>query len=162
MPRGRLLTCAVTQSAPSPGRDSIQGAIQSRTTTDDGNEASAVLVEYLPVVLLFVVATTFVVVSVGVSSKLGPKNPNPAKIAAYESGIIPEPETSVAGQRFPVKFYLVAMLFIIFDVEAVFLYPWATVVAELSWYGLAVMGVFLLLLLESFYYVVRKGGLEWG
>lgn len=119
------------------------------------------LVEYLPVVLLFAIATIFVVASVGVSSKLGPKNPNPAKEAAYESGIIPEPETAIAGQRFPVKFYLVAMLFIIFDVEAVFLYPWATVLGELGWYGLAVMGVFLALLLESYFYVVRKGGLDW-
>ena len=121
----------------------------------------AVLVEYLPIVLLFVVATLFVVLSVAVSSKLGPHNPNPAKEAAYESGIIPEPETAIAGQRFPVKFYLVAMLFIIFDVEAVFLYPWATVLGEMGWYGLAVMGVFLALLLESYFYVVRKGGLEW-
>ncbi len=119
------------------------------------------LVEYLPIVLLFVVATLFVVLSVAASSKLGPKNPSPAKEAAYESGIIPEPETAIAGQRFPVKFYLVAMLFIIFDVEAVFLYPWATVLTDLSWYGLAVMGVFLALLLESYFYVVRKGGLEW-
>ncbi|CAN5695784.1 NADH-quinone oxidoreductase subunit A [soil metagenome] len=119
------------------------------------------LVEYLPIVLLFVVATLFVVISVAVSSKLGPHNPNPTKMAAYESGIIPEPETNVGGQRFPVRFYLVAMLFIIFDVEAVFLYPWATVLADLSWYGMAVMGVFLALLLESYFYVVRKGGLEW-
>jgi NADH-quinone oxidoreductase subunit A len=120
-----------------------------------------VLVEYLPIALLFAVATAFVVLSVAVSSKLGPSNPNPAKRAAYESGIIPEPETAVAGSRFPVRFYLVAMLFIIFDVEAVFLYPWATVLGELSWYGLAVMGVFLALLLESYFYVVRKGGLDW-
>ncbi|WP_370327333.1 NADH-quinone oxidoreductase subunit A [Euzebya sp.] len=119
------------------------------------------LVEYLPIALLFAVATVFVVASVLVSAKLGPKNPNPTKSAAYESGILPDPETAVAGQRFPVKFYLVAMLFIIFDVEAVFVYPWATVLGELSWYGLAVMGVFLALLLESFFYVVRKGGLEW-
>lgn len=119
------------------------------------------LVEYLPIVLLFVVATLFVVLSVAVSAKLGPSNPNPAKTAPYESGIIPEPETDIAGQRFPVRFYLVAMLFIIFDVEAVFFYPWATVLDELSWYGLATMGVFIILLMESYYYVVRKGGLEW-
>jgi NADH-quinone oxidoreductase subunit A len=123
--------------------------------------SAEVLVEYVPIVLLFAVAFLFVVISVGVSSKLGPSNPNPAKVAPYESGIIPDPETNVAGQRFPVKFYLVAMLFIIFDVEAVFLYPWATVLVDLSWYGLAIMGVFLLLLLESYFYVVRKGGLEW-
>ncbi len=117
--------------------------------------------EYLPVLLLFVLAFGFVIVSVIVSARLGPRRRNPAKEAPYESGIIPEPETSVAGHRFPVKFYLVAMLFIIFDIEVVFLYPWATVLGDLQWYGLAVMGVFLALLLESYYYILRKGGLEW-
>lgn len=119
------------------------------------------LVEYLPIVLLFAVASLFVVLSVFVSARLGPSNPSPAKSAPYESGIIPEPESDLSGQRFSVKFYLIAMLFIIFDVEAVFVYPWATVLGELSWYGLAVMGVFLALLLESYFYVVKKGGLEW-
>ena len=119
------------------------------------------LVEYLPVALLFALALLFVGLSLLVSSKLGPSKPNPVKLAPYESGIIPEPETAVAGQRLPVKFYLVAMLFIIFDVEAAFLYPWATVLVDLSWYGLAVMGVFIALLLESYYYILAKGGLEW-
>jgi NADH-quinone oxidoreductase subunit A len=117
--------------------------------------------EYLPVALLALLALLFVGVSIIVSSKLGPSRPSPAKVAAYESGIIPEPDTAVAGVRFPVKFYLVAMLFIIFDVEAVFLYPWATVLRDLSWYGLGVMAVFIGLLFESYYYVLAKGGLEW-
>ncbi len=69
------------------------------------------------------IALLFVGLSMLVSSSSGRSSPNPAKVAAYESGIIPEPDTDVAGARFPVKFYLVAMLFIIFDVEAVFLYP---------------------------------------
>jgi NADH-quinone oxidoreductase subunit A len=120
-----------------------------------------VLAQYLPVVVLFVLAAGFVGVSLLVSSKLGPAHPNPVKRVAYESGIIPLPETDVRRSRFPVKFYLVAMLFIIFDVETVFLYPWATVLRELSWYGLAVMGVFIALLFESYYYILRKGGLEW-
>jgi NADH-quinone oxidoreductase subunit A len=120
-----------------------------------------VLAEYLPVAVLFVIAFLFVALSLLVSSKLGPSRPNPVKNAAYESGIIPDPETAVGGSRFPVRFYLVAMLFIIFDVEAVFVYPWATVLRDLSWYGLAVMGVFIGLLFESYYYVLRKGGLEW-
>jgi NADH-quinone oxidoreductase subunit A len=120
-----------------------------------------VLTQYLPVVVLFVLASAFVGLSLMVSSKLGPDRPNPVKRAAYESGIIPRPETNVRRSRFPVKFYLVAMLFIIFDVETVFLYPWATVLRDLSWYGLAVMGVFILLLFESYYYILRKKGLEW-
>ncbi len=119
------------------------------------------LSDYLPLFVLFVVAAGFVGVSMLVSSRLGPSRPNPAKEAAYESGIIPEPETDVRGSRFPVKFYLVAMLFIIFDVEAVFLYPWAVTLRSLGWYGLIAMGIFVLLLFESYYYVLRKGALEW-
>ncbi|MDP9405182.1 MAG: NADH-quinone oxidoreductase subunit A [Actinomycetota bacterium] len=119
------------------------------------------LAEYLPLLVLFVLAAAFVGVSMLVSARLGPNAPNPAKTAAYESGIIPEPETDVRGSRFPVKFYLVAMLFIVFDVEAVFIYPWAVTLRSLGWYGLAVMGVFVALLFESYYYVLRRGGLEW-
>ena len=119
------------------------------------------LVEYVPLALLAVLAVGFVGVSLLVSSRLGPHAPSPAKAAPYESGIIPDPATDVHGHRFAVQFYLVAMLFIIFDVEAVFLYPWAVVLRELEWYGLAVMGVFVALLFESYYYVLRKGGLEW-
>lgn len=119
------------------------------------------LAEYLPLLVLFVLAVLFVGLSMLVSSFLGPNRPNPAKRAAYESGIIPDPTSDVRGSRFPVKFYLVAMLFIIFDVEAVFLFPWAVTLRSLGWYGLAVMTVFILLLFESYYYVLRRGGLEW-
>ena len=117
------------------------------------------LVEYLPLALLVAVAVLFVGLSLLVSARLGPSKPNPTKRAAYESGIIPE--QGLAGMRFSVQFYLVAMLFIIFDVEAVFLHPWAVVVRDLGWYGLGVMGVFVLLLFESYYYIFRRGGLEW-
>ena len=117
--------------------------------------------EYLPLVLLFVVAVAFVGLSLLVSSKLGPDAPNPTKRAAYESGIIPEAESDPRFGRFSVKFYLVAMMFIIFDVEAVFVYPWAVVLRDLGWYGFWVMAVFLLLLFESYYYILRRGGLEW-
>jgi NADH-quinone oxidoreductase subunit A len=120
-----------------------------------------VLVEYLPLLVLLALAVGFVGVSMAVSSKLGPSAPNPAKTAAYESGIIPDPETDVRAGRFPVRFYLIAMLFIIFDVEAVFLYPWAVTLRELGWYGFGVMAIFILLLFESYYYVLRKGGLDW-
>jgi len=124
-------------------------------------QVAAVLAEYLPLLVLFVIAFGFVGLSILVSGRLGPRNPNPVKRAAYESGIIPAEETNVRLSRFSVKFYLVAMLFIVFDVEAVFLYPWAVVLRSLGWYGLAVMGVFLVLLFESYYYVLRRGGLEW-
>ena len=117
------------------------------------------LAEYLPLVLLVVVASLFVGLSLIVSARLGPSRPNPTKRAPYESGIIPRQE--LGGIHFPVQFYLVAMLFIIFDVEAVFLHPWAVVVRELGWYGLAVMAVFVLLLFESYFYILRRGGLEW-
>jgi len=120
------------------------------------------LAEYLPVLVLFLIAFAFVGLSVLVSARLGPSKPNPVKEAAYESGILlPEEKADIRGNRFAVKFYLVAMLFIIFDVEAVFLHPWAVVLRELGWYGLAVMGVFIALLFESYYYVLRRGGLEW-
>jgi NADH-quinone oxidoreductase subunit A len=119
------------------------------------------LAEYLPLVLLAAIAVAFVGVSLGVSARLGPRDPNPTKEAPYESGIIPDPATDMRGSRFAVRFYLIAMLFIIFDVEAVFLYPWAVVLRDLGWYGLAVMGIFVGLLFESYYYVLRKGGLDW-
>ena len=119
------------------------------------------LSEYLPLLVLFVIAFAFVGLSVLVSSRLGPYRPNPTKVAAYESGNIIDEAENTRNARFSVKFYLVAMLFIVFDVEAVFLYPWAVVLRSLGWYGLAVMGVFLVLLFETYYYVLRRGGLEW-
>ena len=119
------------------------------------------LASYLPLVMLFAIAIIFVGASLLVSRRLGPSNPNPVKRIPYESGIIPDLSTDVRSHRFAVKFYLVAMLFIIFDVEAVFLYPWAVVLRDLGWYGLGVMAVFIVLLFESYFYVLRRGGLEW-
>jgi len=117
--------------------------------------------QYLPVVTMAVLAILFAAVSLLMSKMLAPRRSTTAKRAPYESGIIPDPSTDVRGTRFPVKFYLVAMLFIIFDVEAVFLYPWAVSLRSLGWYGFAVMAVFVLLLFESYYYILRRGGLEW-
>jgi len=124
------------------------------------SEVPAVLAEYLPLLLLAVVAFAFVGLSVLVSARLGPNRPNPVKEAAYESGILTE-DLDVRQSRFSVRFYLVAMMFIIFDVEAVFLYPWAVTLRSMGWYGMAVMGVFILLLFETYYYVLRRGGLDW-
>src|SRR6478672_13380737 len=93
------------------------------------------------------------------SGLLGPKAPNSAKQSPYECGIVPEFEPA---ERFPVKFYLVAMAFIVLDVEIVFLYPFTTVFRGLGAYGLIVMGVFLLVLLVPFAYLLSTGALDWG
>jgi NADH-quinone oxidoreductase subunit A len=118
-----------------------------------------VLSEYLPILLLFVVATAFAVGSIAVSSLVGPRRPNPTKLAAYECGN--EPLADVKSNRFSVKFYMVAMMFLIFDIETVFLYPWAVVYRELGWFGLGQMVVFLGVLGIAFVYEIGRGGLEW-
>ena len=117
------------------------------------------LAEYLPVLLLLIVAVGFAVVSIAVSSLVGPKQPNPSKLAAYECGN--EPLGDVRGTRFSVKFYMVAMLFLIFDIEAVFLYPWAVVYQSLGWFGLGQMTLFIGILGVAFVYEIGRGGLEW-
>ena len=116
------------------------------------------LAEYLPILMLFGLATIFGVASVFVASKMGPSKPSPAKEAPYECGITPE---RLPNERFPVKFYLIAMLFIIFDVEIVFFYPWAVVFRELRLFGLVEMGVFVGLLLVAYVYIWKRGGLDW-
>ena len=117
------------------------------------------LTEYLPVVFLLVVAMALGAGMIIVSSLLGPKTSrSPLHDSVYESGIVP---TGDARRRFDVKFYVVAMLFILFDVEIVFLFPWAVLFDELGGVGMAVMFEFLLVLLVGFAYVWRKGALEW-
>ncbi|MEX0869523.1 MAG: NADH-quinone oxidoreductase subunit A [Nitriliruptoraceae bacterium] len=115
--------------------------------------------EFLPVLLLLIVATAFAVGSVAVSSLVGPRMPNPTKLSAYECGN--EPLADVTSARFSVKFYLVAMLFLVFDIEAVFVYPWAVVFRELGWFGLGQMTVFIGILGVAFLYEIGRGGLEW-
>jgi NADH-quinone oxidoreductase subunit A len=115
---------------------------------------------YLPILFLVILSTVFAVASIWVSSKLGPRKWTVAKLQPYESGIVPD-EGLAEGERFPVKFYLVAMLFIIFDIETVFLYPWAVAYEELALFGLIEMGVFVGLLVAVYVYVWKRGGLEW-
>ena len=117
------------------------------------------LAEYLPILLLFVLAAAFAVGSLVVSSLVGPRVPNPTKLAAYESGNVPLAD--VKNTRFSVKFYMVAMLFLIFDIEAVFVYPWAVVFRELGWFGLGQMVMFVAILGVAFIYEIGRGGLEW-
>jgi NADH-quinone oxidoreductase subunit A len=115
--------------------------------------------DYLPILFLLVLSTIFAVGSMLVASKLSPRRWTSAKLQSYESGMVPDED--VAGDRFPVKFYLVAMLFIIFDIETAFLYPWAVAYDELGLFGLAEMGVFIAILLAAYAYVWKRGGLEW-
>ena len=122
---------------------------------------------YVPIAILFVLAAGFALFSVVVGSFIGPRRYNKAKSSAYESGIEPEPLGS--GRRFPVKFYLTAMLFIVFDIEIIFLYPWAVLYGqETNTQGatsvvflLAEMGLFLGTVFVAYAYVWRRGGLEW-
>ena len=118
----------------------------------------------MPIVALFVLAAAFALFSVGVSQLVGPKRYNRAKLEAYECGIEPSPEP-VGGGRFPVKFYLTAMLFIIFDIEIIFLYPWAVgfsgLLSELGVFAFVEMILFIVTVFIAFAYVWRRGGLDW-
>ena len=114
---------------------------------------------YLPILLLVILSTAFAVASMYVSSKLSPRQWTIAKRRPYESGIVPEEVDE--KERFPVKFYLVAMLFIVFDIETVFLYPWAVAYDELGLFGLVEMVAFIVALLAAYAYVWKRGGLEW-
>ncbi len=118
------------------------------------------LSEYLPVVVLAALALAFAVLSLAASALLRPSRPTPAKLAPYECGI--EPERLPKGERFSVSFYVVAMLFIIFDVETIFLFPWAVGFRQLGLFGLVEMAVFIGLVFVAYVYVWRRGGLDWG
>ena len=115
--------------------------------------------QYLPIVTLLLLAIVFGAMSFLASNLLGPRRPSAAKEAPYECGIIPSRELP---ERFPVSFYLVAMLFIMFDIEIVFLYPYAVSSGDLGAYGFWAIVVFAIVFFLSFVYEVAKGGLDWG
>ncbi len=115
---------------------------------------------YLPILFLGLLAFGFAVFSVAAASFTGPKRYNRAKVDAYECGINPTPQP-IGGGKFPIKYYLTAMLFIIFDIEIVFLYPWAVSFDALGLFGLIEMIVFILTVLTAYAFVWRRGGLEW-
>jgi NADH-quinone oxidoreductase subunit A len=119
----------------------------------------SVLRDYLPIVALGVLAFVFAVVSRGVSRLLRPNRPNPVKLSPYECGN--DPIRLPRGERFSVKFYVVAMLFIIFDIETIFLFPWAVTFRQLGVFGLVEMALFIGLVFIAYAYIWRKGGLEW-
>ena len=117
------------------------------------------MADYLPILIMAGLVVAFVLFSFIASQLLAPQRPNAAKQAPYECGIVPEQEPA---ERFPVKFYLVAMSFIVLDVEIVFLYPFSTVYRGLGLFGLVAMAVFVLALLVPFAYLLSVGALEWG
>jgi NADH-quinone oxidoreductase subunit A len=115
--------------------------------------------QYLPIVVLMVLATLFAGLSLAGSRFLGPKRPTSAKQAPYECGIIPNRQPP---QRFPVRFYLVAMIFVIFDIEIIFIYPWAVMYHQLDTFGLGEMVAFSIAVLVAFLYLISGGALDWG
>jgi NADH-quinone oxidoreductase subunit A len=116
------------------------------------------LPSYTPLLLLFGFAVSLGVIILGLSYALGRPRPSAAKSAAYECGV---PPIGTARERFSIKFYLVCMIFILFDVDAAFLYPWALIFRELGVFGLAEMAVFMGLLGGGFVYAWRVGALDW-
>ncbi len=116
--------------------------------------------QYLPIVTLFVLGVVFAVGGLAASKILAPNRSTPIKLAPYECGVSGEETTTPA--RFPVRFFLVAMIFIVFDIEVIFLYPWAMVFRELGTFGLVAIGIFSFAVFESFIYLIGNGALEWG
>lgn len=113
---------------------------------------------YFPIAFQVFMAAVIGVAMFTVSSLLGKRRQGTVKGEPYESGIKPETD---ARERFPVKFYMVAILFIVFDLETVFLFPWAVNYKKLGLFGLVEMGIFILILLVGYVYIIRKGALKW-
>ena len=117
------------------------------------------MAQYLPILLLLVLALVFAGLSRFASRLLAPRRPSLPKSAPYECGIVPGKEPP---ERFPVKFFLVAMIFIVFDIEIIFLFPYAVVYRELGGYGIAAIVIFVAAVFESFVYLIGNGALDWG
>jgi NADH-quinone oxidoreductase subunit A len=114
--------------------------------------------QYIPIGLMLVIAVVAGIVFTNANRLIGPRRPSEEKLSTYESGMEP---VRTARERFSVKFYLVAMLFIVFDIEVVFLYPWAVLFRRLGLFGLIEMLVFIGILLVGYLYVLKKGALRW-
>ena len=115
---------------------------------------------YTPIIVLGALAAGFAVFSVAIAPFTGPRRYNRAKLDRYESGIEPSP-MPVGGGRIPVHYFIVAMLFIVFDIEIIFLYPFAVAFDALGWFGLIEMFIFMVTVFIAYAYVWRRGGLEW-
>lgn len=118
------------------------------------------LSSYAPVIAMIIVGAAFVLLTLVVSERVGPKRYNRARLDSYECGVQPTPGAADGG-RFPIKYYLTAMTFIIFDIEIIFLYPWAVHFDQLGVFGFLAMLSFLVLISVPFVYEWRRGGLDW-
>ncbi len=116
------------------------------------------LLEYLPIVVLLVLATVLAGLVILLGHAFGPRRPTPRKMMPYESGMRP---IGPGARRMPVRFYLIAVLFILFDIEVIFFLPWAVVFRQLGVFGLVEMLIFILILLVGYVYAWKKGALEW-
>jgi NADH-quinone oxidoreductase subunit A len=117
-----------------------------------------ILIDYLPIAVLFGIAIFLAALLVILSVSLGPRRPSARKLMPYESGMTPIGE---AQRRLPVKFYLVAVLFILFDIEIIFLLPWAVTFRQLGLFGLAEVLIFIAILVVGYVWIWKKGALEW-
>ncbi len=115
--------------------------------------------QYLPIVALLVLVALFAGISLIAQRILVPPRPNETKVAPYECGIL---DTTEPPERFPVRFYLIAMIFIVFDIEIIFFYPFTQVYGALGWFGLVAIGIFTVAVFESFLYLISNGALDWG
>jgi NADH-quinone oxidoreductase subunit A len=116
------------------------------------------LLEYIAIAMMIFVATLIAAIAIGLGELFGPKKQSAVKSEPYESGI---PPMGPGTRRMPVRFYLIAVLFILFDIEVIFFLPWAVVFRQLGLFGLAEMGVFILILLVGYVYAWKSGALEW-
>ena len=114
--------------------------------------------EYLPIAILLVISTIVAVLVIVLGHLFGPKNPTERKGSPYESGMIP---IGPGTRRVPVHFYMVAVLFILFDIEVIFFLPFAVVFRQLGWFGIIEMFIFIAILLVGYIYAWKKGALEW-
>jgi NADH-quinone oxidoreductase subunit A len=138
---------------------SVLAAVSTSVAQDEIPGTS--LDSYLPLFLLFVLAAAFALFSALLGPLVGPKRYNRAKLEAYECGIEPSPQPVIGGGRVPVAYYLTAMLFILFDIEMVFLYPFAVSADALGLFGLVEIFLFIATVGFAYAYVWRRGGLDW-
>ena len=116
------------------------------------------MLEYVAIALMVVLSTVVALIAIGMGYLFGPKKASAAKAMPYESGMIPYGEGT---RRMPVRFYLIAVLFILFDIEVIFLLPWAIVFRQLGLFGLIEMAIFIVILLVGYVYAWKRGALEW-
>ena len=157
--------CGGSPGGPKPGLVTPVFATAVPFPRNQRDVSGSELNVYVPILILAAIAAAFAVFSVAVAILAGPRRYNRAKLEAYECGIEPAESSPsgphAGGQRFPVKYYLTAMLFIIFDIEIVFLYPWAVSYDALGVFALVEMLLFMLTVFVAYAYVWRRGGLSW-